>query len=463
MIQIKKHIFLFISVVSILFFIPSCTHQETSFTSENTVADPAVLRVSVDPGLPGYFEFNGEPMGCTYDLLDAYARSFGQTLEISSVDNSASGYPREAFSVGKTAMTLSLRPYSMPGDHAVIPMYETSYVVLATSKKIGTLNLSGDVNALLAGRKTGYSSGFAYTRGYDRLSMDPEVALELSASNVFEAFEELLNGRIDLLVCEKSEALLGRSLVRNIKTVYEFEEQVNVCMLPELSNPEEGRRFADWLYDFRRSEAASELYALYFEKGIAQRIVSKGAAKNRPAGSISVYDDLFKQVAEEQGLDWRLVSAIAYNESKYNAYLVSPRGARGLMQVMPSTARAFKVDVEELMDPEANVRVAVRLIREIEKSLKFSPGTSQEDRTSIMLACYNGGIGHVMDARRLASKYGDDPDRWSAVSRYLKLKSQSEYAEDAVVRCGRFRGAGETLGFVDHVMGRYYAYCGETR
>lgn len=156
-----------------------------------------------------------------------------------------------------------------------------------------------------------------------------------------------------------------------------------------------------------------------------------------------------------------MVSAIAYSESKYNAYLVSSKGARGLMQVMPATARAFEVSIDELMDPEANVRVAVKLIRKIEKSLKFSPDTPQQDRTSIMLACYNGGIGHVMDARRLASKYGANPNSWSDVSHYLRMKALPEYAEDEVVKSGVFKGAGETQKFVNHVMGQYYAYCGK--
>ncbi|MCD8185169.1 MAG: transglycosylase SLT domain-containing protein [Rikenellaceae bacterium] len=174
-----------------------------------------------------------------------------------------------------------------------------------------------------------------------------------------------------------------------------------------------------------------------------------------------MYDDLFRKVAREAKLDWRLVSAIAFSESKYNPYLVSPRGARGLMQVMPATARAFDVPVDQLMDPEANVRVAVALIREIEKSLKFSPASSSEDRTYIMLACYNAGIGYVLDARRLAVKYGGNPDSWSEVARYLRLKAEPKYAEDPVVQCGPFKGAGETLRFVEHVMGKYYAYLGK--
>lgn len=174
----------------------------------------------------------------------------------------------------------------------------------------------------------------------------------------------------------------------------------------------------------------------------------------------SAYDTLFRQIAAEEGLDWRLLSAIAYNESRYQIYLVSPRGAQGIMQIMPATARAFGVGEEVLMEPETNIRVGAKLVRRIERSLKFAPGTSPTDRRSMVLASYNGGIGHVLDARRLAAKYGANPDSWADVSHYLRLKAQPEYAEDEVVTCGEFNGAAETIGFVRHVTGKYLAYSG---
>ncbi len=175
----------------------------------------------------------------------------------------------------------------------------------------------------------------------------------------------------------------------------------------------------------------------------------------------SPYDTLFRQIAAEEGLDWRLLSAIAYNESRHQTHLTSPSGARGIMQIMPATARAFGFSEDALMEPQTNIRIGARLVRRIERSLKFAPGTPAGDRQSLILASYNGGIGHVLDARRLAKKYGANPDSWKDVSHYLRLKSQPEYAGDEVVTCGEFRGAAETIGFVRHVTGQYLAYGGK--
>lgn len=68
---------------------------------------------------------------------------------------------------------------------------------------------------------------------------------------------------------------------------------------------------------------------------------------------ISPYDHVIRNISEREGNDWRLMSAIAYHESRFKADIVSRRGARGLMQIMPAVARQFDVASEEaLLDPE---------------------------------------------------------------------------------------------------------------
>ena len=180
----------------------------------------------------------------------------------------------------------------------------------------------------------------------------------------------------------------------------------------------------------------------------------KTALKN---GGISMFDELFKKVCEKEGYDWRLVSAIAYSESRFNPFLVSHRGAQGLMQIMPRVARQFDVE-GDVMDPENNVLLALKILGKIENSLDFAPATSDTDRLKIVLACYNGGIGHVVDARNLARKYGANPDSWEVVADYLTKKSDPQYAHDDVVKNGRFIGK-QTLAFVNSVMERYSLYC----
>ena len=164
------------------------------------------------------------------------------------------------------------------------------------------------------------------------------------------------------------------------------------------------------------------------------------AERTEIAHTISVYDELIRSVSEEEGYDWRLMSAIAYHESRFSPDIVSKRGAAGLMQIMPAVARQFNVTGDRLLDPETNVRLAAQVLSKIDAGLRFAPGTPDDDRMSIILAAYNGGIGHVNDARRLARSHGENPDSWETVARYLALKALPEYSEKQELSRGRLTG-----------------------
>ncbi len=173
---------------------------------------------------------------------------------------------------------------------------------------------------------------------------------------------------------------------------------------------------------------------------------------------ISSYDAMMRRIGEEEGQDWLLMSAIAYNESRFKEDLTSKQGAIGLMQIMPIVGRQFNVDKESIADPETNIRLAGKLLRQIEKTLKMSPSVPANDRISIILACYNGGIGHVCDARRLAKSNGENHNSWEVVARYLKMKADPTVYESELVRYGKFTGSRQTEAYVREVMHRYDIY-----
>ena len=198
-------------------------------------------------------------------------------------------------------------------------------------------------------------------------------------------------------------------------------------------------------------------FGLHGTRTADARIGSVGKAE--VAHTISVYDELIRSVSEEEGYDWRLMSAIAYHESRFSPDIVSKRGAARLMQIMPAVARQFNITGDRLLDPETNVRLAAQVLSKINAGLRFAPGTSDDDRMSIMLASYNGGIGHVNDARRLARSHGENPDSWETVARYLAFKALPEYYEQQEVRCGRFTGSRQTTAYVRDVLNRYDRYC----
>lgn len=175
-------------------------------------------------------------------------------------------------------------------------------------------------------------------------------------------------------------------------------------------------------------------------------------------GVISPFDHIMQSAAARQGLDWRLLAAIGYQESKFNSEARSPMGALGLMQVMPYIAAKFGVSADSVMIPSVNVETAIKLIKSIERSIRFEPNVTQEYKTKVVLACYNAGIGNVYDALRLAAKCGANANDWTVLESYLKIKCLPEFVNDPAVRCGKFSYT-ETIEFVEVVMKQYENYC----
>ena len=167
-------------------------------------------------------------------------------------------------------------------------------------------------------------------------------------------------------------------------------------------------------------------------------------------GYISPYDNLVRDIAEEAGVDWKLVLAVMAQESQFNPNARSWAGAVGLMQIIP---RFSRVEDEALLyDPEINIREGVRYLQ---KHLNRYAHLDSLNRYSMALANYNVGMGHIADARHLAVQLGNDPDEWENVADALLRLMHRKYYQHA--RYGFKRGV-ETVNYVEDIMNRYSRY-----
>lgn len=442
-----------ITVLLVLLFVICGGGQNRQRTS---VQQRGRLVVAMDIDMPGYFVLEGESYGYSYDLLKAYADYLGVELQVIAGKNTTRC--RAMISSGEVDMMATLTNNAEVDEYGnTVPIYNTSYVMLAPRARAAEIRAGSgfDPVASLREARLLVSSGFRGSETYrELLDSLHHTRIFVSTRSSFELMELLAAGEYDYLICEQSEAQLGCSMVRQVEQVYRFREQISLSTVVSPRARELKTDFELWLDHFRNGEEYAVLNDLYFEKGIVYRVLYGGG---RPAGGISPYDKMIKRICEDEGYDWRLISAIVYSESRFDPHVVSSRGARGLMQVMPGVASQFAVD-GDIMDPEHNVLLGLKVLGKIKKSLAFAPETPQVERMKIILACYNGGIGHVLDARNLARKYGANPDAWEDVSRFLTLKSAPEYAGDETIKHGAFDGS-QTLAFVAQVFNKYHAYC----
>lgn len=177
---------------------------------------------------------------------------------------------------------------------------------------------------------------------------------------------------------------------------------------------------------------------------------------------ISMFDDIYHRISNDLGTDWRLMSAIGYVESRFTPHAKSPNGAMGIMQIMPRTAAIHGVSNDEAMDPENNIRVASQHYNLIDYMLDLPDSMPERDRIALNLASYNGGIGRIHDAQRLARHLGEDPYSWESVREQLINLREAEFYELDVVRSGRFGTAKHTVWYVNQVLRHYDRYCVRT-
>lgn len=199
-----------------------------------------------------------------------------------------------------------------------------------------------------------------------------------------------------------------------------------------------------------RSQTYGIIYDRYFRNVRTIRTFQREEARPDKSGRISRYDELVRARSEALGLDWRLVTALIYQESRFYERAVSQAGARGLMQVMPHLGGA---QTDSLFEPSANLTAGLRLLHGAWRSFAYLDSL---ERTRFTLAVYHAGVGHVTDARRMAMDRGLNPNVWSGgLAETLPHLAQRRWYTNT--RHGYYRGD-ETVRYVEEIVNRSRMY-----
>ena len=152
----------------------------------------------------------------------------------------------------------------------------------------------------------------------------------------------------------------------------------------------------------------------------------------------------FEAAGRDTGLSWRMLAALGYQESRWRPAAVSPRGAQGVMMLMPLTAK--KMGVGNVFSPDENILGGARYLAYMKE--RIPKRITDPDRTWLAIAAYNIGIGHLEDARVITQMRKKNPDRWSEVRANLPRLSDPHWHKR--VKHGYANGR-ETMQFVERV------------
>jgi len=156
------------------------------------------------------------------------------------------------------------------------------------------------------------------------------------------------------------------------------------------------------------------------------------------------YRQWFEDAADLTGLDWRLIAALAYRESRWDPNATSFTNVRGMMMLTEDTADRMGVD--NRLDAQTSIMAGARYLQLLKEQLPLR--IPEEERLWLALAAYNQGMGHLEDARVIAIRSGLNPDVWSDVKRVMPLLSREEHYVNT--KYGKARG-GEAVIHVETV------------
>jgi len=183
-----------------------------------------------------------------------------------------------------------------------------------------------------------------------------------------------------------------------------------------------------WMQDYQASDMRKSYYRYFNNKGVGR--------KAEPTSRLSDYDPLIKAQAKKMGWDWRLLASIIYQESHFKPDLVSEKGAFGLMQLMPVTMENYGIDYDSSV--EEQLAAAGKLLMHFSNELPESINDSIE-RSYFILASYNAGMGHILEARLKAERQGKDPDVWTDNVEHFTPKQTYYFVKEVTKRFSHYK------------------------
>lgn len=430
------------------------------------IAAEGKLRAIMIYSSTSYFLYRGQAMGLEYELVKRLADHLGLELEIvlaSNIDEVFDLLNRGEGDIIAYGLTITearkelinFTDYLYTTHQALVQRKPANWRKLPRHKIAKSLvkdviELIGDTVHLH--RKSSY---------YERmLNLQEEIGGQiyldtvLGNHNIEDLIKMVVEGKIKYTVSDYNLASINQTYypILDVETPISLSQRIAWGV--RNNGPEFLNTVNQWVKSLRKTDAYHFIYDKYYvhKKSYKRRVESEFYSKN--SGQISQFDSLVQRYATELNWDWRLLSSLVYQESRFDPNSTSWAGAGGLMQVMPSTAS--ELGLNDVYNPEENLAAGTRYLKEIWDKFDNIPDSIQ--RIKFTLASYNCGYGHLLDAQRLTSKDNKDSLVYDKnVAPWLRRMGEYKYYSDPLVRYGPVRGE-EPYRYVRDIFLRFEHY-----
>ena len=446
-----------IVISATIFLLLSCSGKDSKMAESNPYAIPDTLKVVTLYSPTSYFIYREVTMGYDYDLVKRLAQDKGLVLRL----DVASSLQRaiEMLDSGKVDLIAYEVPITGEYKNKIVPcgIESITHQVLVQPKKTDQGYIK-DVTQLV-GRTVYVEQDSKYHHRMQNLNEELGGGIEIVPIDRDTLITEDLiamvsRKEIPLTVVDSDIARLNKTFFTDLDITLQISFAQRAAWGVAPGKEWLADSISEWMEGEQPRKTRDSLLKRYFEKS------KSGSshfhfALDLSRGYISPFDNLFKKYAAQIGWDWRLLASQGYCESHFDSTRVSWAGARGVMQLMPSIAKSYGLNEDYITNNQQNILVATKIVKSLSKIL--TPKISDPDeRNKFIVAAYNSGIAHILDAIRIAHKYGLNPEKWDGeVENALLMKSNpAVYNDPTICKYGYFRGR-QTCEYVRQVYKLY--------
>lgn len=441
-------------VIPILFACVSKNDRGDRYSDLEKVIMSDTLRVVTLSRSTSYFDYQGNEMGYEYELAQQLAHSLNVKLKVVTArDENQMLELLKKGNVDVIAYPVTISPEMKEQVDFVAHEYKTKQVLVQRKSK--KKSIVKDALELID-KEVYVVENSKYHKHL--LKVDEEIGggiLIQTVSNEEDEetlIEKVSKGEIPYTIADENIASINKTYFNNIDIKMGMSHSQRSAWAVRKGSTSLRDTINSWFSEIQGDFTYQYLHNKYFEH---KKKYAQDVPKYINSKKISDFDPLFKKYANTIRWDWKMLASIAYQESRFNPNAKSWAGAVGIMQLMPNTAKRFGVDSTGIVNPEQNIKAAVKYLDNVDGAFKYIE--DEDERTKFVLASYNAGVGHVRDAMALAEKHGKSPDKWCDVRVFMLMKAKPEFFNDPVVRHGYLRGE-ETDNFVTEIMLRYKEY-----
>ncbi len=456
--RLKRSALLFASVL----LLSACQIESAPKSEFEKIQERGVLRVGTLNNQLSYYIGPDGPAGLDYELARKFAEELGVKLEIKPAFRQADLFPAlKKGDIDIIATGLNQTPQAVKRFRPGPAYYYVSQQVVYKKGQLrprsierlikyqGTQEEGNQEESKRAASTLQIVEQSQYVPTLTALKKQyPELQFEIVGdADTRDLLKNVSTGELPFTVTDSVELSLAQRLYPDLALAFELTEDQPVSWFTRRSEDESlYAMLIEFFGNIKQSGELSSLEEKYIGHIEAFDYVDTRAFIRALEDKLPKWAPLFQKYSEE--FDWRLIAALAYQESHWKPRAKSPTGVRGMMMLTLPTAKS--VGVTNRLDPEQSVRGGVEYLRRIVARVPDS--INDHEKIWFALASYNIGYGHMLDARRMTKSQGGDPNAWADVKDRLPLLRQKRYYSQT--RYGYARGD-EARNYVENIR-RYY-------